>query len=509
MADEEHLKILKQGVEVWNRWREENIDLTPDLSYADLNRANLSKANLSRADLSEASLSGANLEGASLREANLNRAKLNGADLNRANLSKANLSQADLSAARLIEADLSAAHLNRADLSAAHLSRADLSGADLSYADLFRADLSQADLSRADLRRANLQKAIAGTTMFADLDLSEVRGLETVQHRFPSTIGIDTIYKSKGKIRESFLRGCGLPDTFIAYIASLTHAAIPYFSCFISHSHQDAAFAQRLHDDLQGKGVRCWFALEDVRGGEKLYPQIDQAIPMHDKLLLVLSEHSMHSEWVTTEIRRTRQGEIRDGRRKLFPIRLVDWETIEGWVCFDADTGKDLAVEVRKYFMPDFSNWETHSAYQPAFDQLLHDLKAEEETHPVGSTRILLVEDSKDICEILKIVLQEEGFDVDTASDGQDALEQLEWYHFDFLITDVIMPRIDGFELVTRMLQGDVPRLPFIILASVSDHFRRAVASFGEDQVVWRDEQVSQLAARVRRILEKARQNDN
>jgi hypothetical protein len=155
-------------------------------------------------------------------------------------------------------------------------------------------------------------------------------------------------------------------------------AFVEYYSCFISYSTRNQAFAERLHTDLQAKGVICWFAPEDIAGGKKLYDQIDQAIRVHDKLLLVLSEHSIGSEWVMTEIRRTRKAEIKENRRKLFPIRLVDIDTLRDWECFDADTGKDLAVEVREYFIPDFSNWENQAAYQPAFDRLLRDLKAEE-----------------------------------------------------------------------------------------------------------------------------------
>jgi hypothetical protein len=63
----------------------------------------------------------------------------------------------------------------------------------------------------------------------------------------------------------------------------------------------------------------------------------------------VLSEDSLQSEWVMTEIRRAREAEIRENRRKLFPIRLVDLEEIRKWRCFDADLGKDLAKEIREY----------------------------------------------------------------------------------------------------------------------------------------------------------------
>ncbi|HZL79064.1 MAG TPA: TIR domain-containing protein [Candidatus Limnocylindrales bacterium] len=48
----------------------------------------------------------------------------------------------------------------------------------------------------------------------------------------------------------------------------------------------------------------------------------------HDRLLIVLSEHSIQSEWVMTEIRKARETEKRVKRRKLFPIRLADFETL-------------------------------------------------------------------------------------------------------------------------------------------------------------------------------------
>jgi len=128
---------------------------------------------------------------------------------------------------------------------------------------------------------------------------------------------------------------------------------------------------------LQGKGVRCWFAPEDLQGGKKLHEQLEESVRLYDKLLIVLSEHSMASEWVKTEIYTARQQEVKKGRRKLFPISLTPFETIRSWQAFDADTGKDMAREVREYFVPDFSNWKDHDAYQKAFDRLVRDLKAE------------------------------------------------------------------------------------------------------------------------------------
>ena len=45
-------------------------------------------------------------------------------------------------------------------------------------------------------------------------------------------------------------------------------------------------------------------------------------------------------------------------------MRLVDMETLRDWECFDADSGKDLAVELREYFIPDFSHWKEHDLFQ-------------------------------------------------------------------------------------------------------------------------------------------------
>jgi hypothetical protein len=255
--------------------------------------------------------------------------------------------------------------------------RPDFSGATLRWADLSRGDFRYTDFSGAVLREADLTRARLGYTTFANVDLSEVKGLETVRHSGPSTIGIDTIYRSQGKIPEAFLRGAGVPDSFITYMHSLTGEAIQYYTCFISYSTKDQDFATRLHADLQAKGVRCWFALEDIAGGKKLHEQIDQAIRLYDKLLVVLSEHSMASEWVKTEIYHARQQEVDEKRRKLFPISLVDFDAIRQWRAFDVDIGKDMAREVREYFIPDFSQWKEHDAYQKAFDRLLKDLRAE------------------------------------------------------------------------------------------------------------------------------------
>ena len=117
MANQEHLDILKQGVDGWNQWRKEHADIRPDLRKAELRKANLDGAELSRADLYgadlySAHLSGAVLFGANLHDVQLQDTKLQYADLREANLRKADLSRADLSRAVLVETILTGALLN-------------------------------------------------------------------------------------------------------------------------------------------------------------------------------------------------------------------------------------------------------------------------------------------------------------------------------------------------------------------------------------------------------------
>ncbi len=296
-------------------------------------------------------------------------------DLDGVNLSNAYLHQADFGGARLRNAhfgnaDLTHANLNGADFSLSYLVKANLTGAYVMATRFIQTKLDEADFTAA----------MVDGTVFADVDLSRAKGLEYAAHSGPSTLGLDTIYRSRGKIPETFLRGCGVPESFITQMHSLLGAedGIQFYSCFISYSSKDELFAKRLRGKMRDAHLRVWFALEDMKSGEKLHEQIETAIRVHDKLLIVLSEASLQSDWVMTELRKARKAERQSGKRKLFPVRLVDFETLRDWECFDADGGKDLAVELREYFIPDFSNWKDHDAFEQAFARLLKDLRAEE-----------------------------------------------------------------------------------------------------------------------------------
>jgi uncharacterized protein YjbI with pentapeptide repeats len=192
MANPEHLAILKQGVEVWNKWRTENPEIIPelkeasiqdiDLSGAFLSQANLSKAyfnkvNLIRSDLYSANLNNTNFYEVDLSHSNLNQANLNKSYLFQINLSGVNLNNATLIRANLMFANLINANINDSKLGEANLSGAMLSGAKLVKSDLTRANLSGANFTDVDLSNTTLSGAnLLGAKMIrANLTGSNLR----------------------------------------------------------------------------------------------------------------------------------------------------------------------------------------------------------------------------------------------------------------------------------------------------------------------------------------------
>jgi hypothetical protein len=366
MANKKHVTILKRGVEQWNAWREQHLEITPDLSRADLSRADLYHADLYHADLYHADLSRADLSLALLSHADLSLVLLSDAILSRAHLSRAHLRGADL-----YHADLSFALLSGADLRDADLSRVALSGADLSDAILIGADLSGAILSGADLSGAILQSASVDNTVFARIDLRTVKGLAEIHHKGPSRVELYTVQLPQDGSALHFLRGCGVPDEWIDFYRSTMMHPIQYYSVFISYSSKDEQLARRLHADLQDKGVRCWFAPEDLKIGDRFRQRIDEAIHLQDKLLLLLSEHSIGSEWVEVEVEAACEKEAREKRLVLFPVRLDE--------CV-MTTGQAWAANLRRTrHIGDFTHWTDPQAYQQAFERLVRDLKKADE----------------------------------------------------------------------------------------------------------------------------------
>jgi uncharacterized protein YjbI with pentapeptide repeats len=295
----EHVEVVRQGSDAINAWRKAHPAQRLDLSGADLPLVRLAEVDLSRANLAMTNLREADLSGSLLYGSDLSHSMISGAHLAQADLFEANLSDAILSGADLFAANLSQANLARADLSATECYITDLSGAALGHA-----DLSYATLDRANLSRTGFADATFNETVFADCDLSAALGLDAVRHEGPSTLGLDTVIRSRGQLPPGFLRGVGVPDAVAAYVRSLNTEAPPFYTCFISHTSQDQEFARRLYSDLQLRGVRCWSYAETSIVGRRVWKKADRTIRVYDKLIVICSGNSLQNPQVLRELDR-------------------------------------------------------------------------------------------------------------------------------------------------------------------------------------------------------------
>ena len=337
MANLEHVERLKAGVEGWNAWRRDNPG--------------------------QVDLRGADLRGADLRGADLHSANLSGADLFKASLSKA-------------------------DLFKAELFKADLRGVDLSGADLLRAVLEGVDLSGARFMY----------TVFASTTLSNAKGLDTCNHLARSRLNAETIrrsWPSTADLPVAFLRGVGYSDWEIElaklYCADVSPAqgtmfiynaheirfgkAFQYYSCFISHSHNDKAFAHLLHDRLQQRGIRCWLDEHQLLPGDDIRDAIDHGINVWDKTILCCSESALGSYWVNTEIDKAFRKEERlwkkNGEKTLALIPLNLDNALFSWQNSRASTLKDRLAE-------DMVDWEVNpEKLEQALDRIERALRSD------------------------------------------------------------------------------------------------------------------------------------
>lgn len=342
MANEEQLSILKQGVQVWNTWRQAHPTQEIDLRHADLDDINLNEANLNEVDLSEASLRRASFIGTYLMKANL----------------------------------------NLADCGKASFFSAHLYGANLRYA-----DFHAADLRFADFRRADMTNAFLGYTALGGIDFSMTLGLESIQHDLPSSVDTSTIQQSKGQLPEIFLRGCGFSDTDIEYakianpglgnedINKILYRifdlratqALQISPLFISYSHSDSSFVDKMETSLTQKGIRFWRDIHNLKSG-RIEKQLDKAISQNPTVLLVLSEQSLRSDWVEHEVNEARKLAKELGRDTLCPVALDDSWKNSKWE-------KRLMEQIKKYNILDFSGWQDPAKFDDMFRKLIDGLE--------------------------------------------------------------------------------------------------------------------------------------
>ncbi len=119
-------------------------------------------------------------------------------------------------------------------------------------------------------------------------------------------------------------------------------------------------------------------------------------------------------------------------------------------------------------------------------------------------TSILVVEDEPSIAEVVSLYLKRAGYRVSLASDGQAALQQMERQMPDLLILDLMLPRVDGYEIARWVReQSDIPMI--MLTARREEYDRIAGLEMGADDYVVKPFSPQELVSRVRAVLRRTR----
>lgn len=390
------LAIVQKGRGTITKWRKENPTVVADLCEADLTEAdlrgvnlkrsdlvgaNLTRAQMSRVDLTRADLTRCDLTGTSLQAAELNGAIFTGAAFCDANLLKARMIRATLDHSSIRDTVMSSVALNDADLSDATLDNVNLSNADLRGANLTDAVLTDIDFSETNLTDCRLDGAQLrgvdftganltgcrlsgvgmtdcrfGWTILGDLDLSGVTGLDTCRHDAPSTIGVDTIYRSSRSLPDAFLRQAGVQKETLEALAGVESEFIRAPVCLISHLESEEEFAQTLQTVLRGKGVRCWRDVKPNNAEDYATPMSLSKPEQWDALLICSTRNYLEGPWVEEEFRvaetKEKQGSKSRGKANpVYHVLLLDSYLNSGsW-------DHPLRPEIAKRVVGEFHSW--------------------------------------------------------------------------------------------------------------------------------------------------------
>lgn len=126
------------------------------------------------------------------------------------------------------------------------------------------------------------------------------------------------------------------------------------------------------------------------------------------------------------------------------------------------------------------------------------------------NTKILVVEDEEHIVELLKFNLEKEGYSVITAENGKMAVEKCENQIPDLVLLDIMIPEIDGYEVLKIIKSNDdTKEIPVIMVTAKATEIDKVIGlEFGADDYITKPFSVRELQARVKAVLRRSKSND-
>jgi phosphate regulon transcriptional regulator PhoB len=125
--------------------------------------------------------------------------------------------------------------------------------------------------------------------------------------------------------------------------------------------------------------------------------------------------------------------------------------------------------------------------------------------------RILIIDDEPDIIDLVSYNLQKEGFDVDSATDGETALAKIGTVHYDLVILDLMLPGIQGLDLCRMMRSNaDKTHIPIVMLTAKGEEVDKIIGlEMGADDYVTKPFSPRELVARIKAVLRRAEQRES
>jgi len=346
------------------------VDLTSsNLRLAELQGANLNSAHLSRSNLSHAILTRANMARCVLIRSNLSRSTLRATDLTGADLSSSDISFANLEGANLSRTNLTSADLTGADLTGANLRGAILSSTILKQADFTGADLRGASLIKADLESANFYETVFGFSTIVNCDLSKAMALEFARHTGPSTIGLDTLAKSGGRIPRKFLEDAGVAAPLMEAQDLFMGVNRDFPSVLTIGSMEDGELAGRLRDGLRAAQIPCWSVAADDEAGIQSGATIIDHTVYFDRLVLLCTAPALESPQTRRYMSELAGGKGPESRRDII--------SLAAGTLFD-HSQDGLCAILREGTVVDFRGWEEEGVFETAVATLVNVLSGRE-----------------------------------------------------------------------------------------------------------------------------------